>query len=405
MACLIKPPTAKSKGVVSFTTQEELFLRANPNTKFVYVQLKKKYLTLLHHNWHKIDYSPDQMFDLHMAGEEDLKIVNGQKINQIFVDACNFVRPEYAPKSGEKMWDVFFVGNPVFFKDPKAFLSAIREIYDRGYKVRVLYICPMPKYRFQDRHTVVYDIREIYEKMFSQEEQSLFNMVNLYHNYPRFFDRETLAHFYKSSKVFVHTAPDERRCRVAGYAWATGNPVVGKECVGSLLPKNLRRPPYFYLVDDKKSYADQIIAALNEYKILGEDELESRKEFSSMYTVPKLGELLTHFFTSQGLIYEGKILGENLDHRLGRHHGFGISTNTVNQSLDHFMEKLMHLSEKDNDNLFNQQWPEELLFDRSSLVEDLNLIPFSYKFNKILEDFIKRPLTRVRSRLVRFLRG
>jgi hypothetical protein len=384
MACIIKLPTNDSPGVVSFTTQEEQVIRNDPKTLLAYKSIRDRFLTILHHNWHNYNFKPDDLFDVHMAGEDDLRVINGFQIHQIPMDACNFVRPEFRPSTTEKMWDVFFAGNPVFFKDPISFLNAIRDIYNQGRLIRVLYICPMPDYSFFDRKTVVYDIRKIYESMFNQEEQMLFNMVNLYHNYPRFFDRETLAHFYKSSKVFIHTAPEERRCRVAGYAWATGNPVVGKSCVGSLLPDRLRKPPYFYLVKKNEDFAPQLLKALDEYDAAPQPDSNTVREFNSTYTVPKLEGYLRVEFARKGWSYSGKILSKNLDHRLGRHHGYGISTNTVNQSLLGFIQCLRSLSQDTNEPLVQSEWPEESLFDSKSLVPDLNRLPLSYRTKRFV---------------------
>ena len=39
--------------------------------------------------------------------------------------------------------------------------------------------------------------------LFSLEERSFFNFVPLFEDYPFFFDLETLAHFYKFSKIVI----------------------------------------------------------------------------------------------------------------------------------------------------------------------------------------------------------
>jgi hypothetical protein len=396
MACIVKLPTAKSKGVVTFTTQEEVLIRNNPNRLAKFQALKDKYVTGLHYNWHNFNCKPDQLFDFHMAGAEDLKITNGEKINHITMDACNFVRPEYHISPNEKMWDVLYVANAVDFKDPITFLKAIREIYDLGRTPRVLYICPVPKWSFKHRHEFITDIWERYEKMFNKDEQFFFNLLCLYDNYPRYFDRQTLAHFYKSSKLFVHTAWDERRCRVAAYAFTCGNPVIAKASVGSILPPELRKEPYYYEVDPKtNNYADQILKALDHYNANNKsyDFTPYRREFACELTVPRLAEELEKVFRSKNLTYEGEILPHNLDHRMGRHHGFGLNTNSVNQNLDDFMSAVMDLSSPKNDSIVQLEFPEETLIkDPNKATADTNEMPLAFRLKKQFP-ILKRILT------------
>lgn len=383
MACVIKTPTGASPGVISFTTQEEKHLRAVPSRLARLKELKKRYVICLHYNWHNYDLKPDDLFDIHLAGAEDLRITNGTKIHQITMDACNFVREEYHPSKNEKMWDIFFAGNAVFFKDPIRFLEAIREIYDTGARPRVLYICPIPPYDWKSRKTVIYDLRERYERMFSAEEQDFFNLLIMRDRYPRFFDRQTLAHFYKSSKIFVHTAPDERRCRVATYAWASGNPVIGRKCVGSILPENLRKRPYFYEVDEEKNdFAQQIMAALEDYKNYEHSDFTPyRKEFSVAYTVDRFAEELASYFRLRNVPYAGKIIRKNLDHRMGLHHGFGISTNSVNQSLDDLLTVLLEAPEGSLDAFAEDEYFEEALIKApdAKTNPNLNYLPLAYR--------------------------
>jgi glycosyltransferase involved in cell wall biosynthesis len=359
MACLIKLPTRAGKGVLSFTTQEEKVLRADHLLIESLRRLKSKYLVCLHYNWHNHDCKPDDLFDVHLAGEEDLVVTNGRPVERIPLDACNFTKRVFDRSAGEKTWDILFVARAVNFKGIPDFLKAIRELYDAGRMLRVLFICPMPPYRRSDRSTTLYDLREVYERGFTSAEQDLFNLVILRDRYPFFFDRQTLAHFYKSSRIFVHTAPDERRCRVAAYAWCCGMPLVGKASVAAILPRRLRCEPNFFEVAEDGSYAAQILRALESAGSV--ELLPLQHELSEKFTIRSLEDRLREVFLRRGEHFEGPILAENLDIRMGRHHGFGDGTNSVDMSLEEFMDKASALTGEANSGLPAQPDPEKYI--------------------------------------------
>jgi hypothetical protein len=180
--------------------------------------------------------------------------------------------------------------------------------------------------------------------MFSEEEKDRFTLLTLDYRYPFPLDLETLAHFYRSSRVFVHTADEERRCRVAAYAWASGVPVVGMSCVGSLLPKELRTPPYFYQTSAYPEFPDRIVEALSAQSTSGthRDCQKVRECFSVEYTRARLAENLARLADSSHLQFGADRLALcNLDIRLGRHHGIGSGPNTVSMSLADFIGVLL----------------------------------------------------------------
>jgi glycosyltransferase involved in cell wall biosynthesis len=359
MACLIKLPAAGGKGVISFTTHEEITLRGDAALLGILRELRTRYVTCLHYNWHNHDCKPDDLFDIHLAGDEDLTITNGRPIHRIALDACNFTRREFDLSPAEKFWDILFVARAVYFKGIPDFLQSIREIYDFGRMLRVLFICPMPPYDPADVATAMYDLRKEYESAFSFEEQNLFNLLIIRDRYPFFFDRPTLAQFYRNSKIFVHTAPDERRCRVAAYAWSCGMPVVGKSSVGSILPEGLRKEPNFFEVQESGSFTGPILRALDAAGTVDAEPLQ--REFSEKYTVARLEVELRAYFAGQGIDYAGRILGENLDLRMGRHHGNGEGPNSVNMSLEAFLEKAAKLTEEADSALISLADPEKHL--------------------------------------------
>jgi hypothetical protein len=345
VASLLKPPTAGRRGVVTFTTQErDRFVHRDPALRSQIEALKSRFLVGLHHNWHDYSFRYDPLFDFSLAGKDDLREVDGVEFPLIELDACNFVPEDFYPTRGEKFWDVLFVAHPVYFKRVPQLFDAVRRLYDRGLNYRVLHICPMPPYRRSERETVLYDVRERYESMFSDDEQSLFTLLTVDFRYPFPFDLSSLAHFYRSSRVFIHTANDERRCRVAAYAWAAGLPTVASAAVGSLLPEQLRREPFFYEVGADDQYDVQLERAVERARAEELDFSEVRGEFACDYTVPRIDRELMSLAGGEAAYSTAPIYGSGLDIRLGRHHGIGVNRNSVPQTVSDFVRFLSDAS-------------------------------------------------------------
>jgi glycosyltransferase involved in cell wall biosynthesis len=339
MASILKAPSGDSKGVVVFTTQErDRVIKAEAKAGEALRSLKARWLIGLHHNWHDYDFEYDDLFDFSMAGEGDLVERTGREFPLVTLDACNFVPAAFGAPGGDQFWDVLYVARPVFFKGFHEFFSSVRALYDSGHRARVLCICPMPPYREEDEETVFYGVRDHYEELFDEDERKTFTLLTLDYDYPFPLDLATLAHFYRSSKVFAHFAPDERRCRVAAYAWTAGIPVVAMEAVGSLLPERLREPPYFYEVPAYDRFHERIIEAIEAPPA---DFAEARRCFLESDTREELVGQLGRHFPDAGLGATDGWALEGLDIRLGRHHGLaGASSNQVPDSVANLIRTL-----------------------------------------------------------------
>jgi glycosyltransferase involved in cell wall biosynthesis len=353
MACIIKIPSEYSKGVVTFTTQErDKFIFPNSELQSKIKKLKNKWVIGLHHNWHDFNFEYNSLFDFSMAGETDLIEKNGNNVPLIPLDACNFSPSAFHFSKNEKFWDILYVGRAVYFKKIPEFFDIVRSLYDEGKMYRVLLISPIPSECKENPNckTAFCDIRSMYDQMFTQKEQDLFTLLTIDYRSPFPFDISTLAYFYRSSKIFVHSADDERRCRVAGYAWATGMPVVCMEAVASLLPKEKQLKPYLYLAKTYQDFPGLIDEALhfvntNEYT---ESKMKtSISETSVMYTVNVLVENLARFCSENNERDDMSFFNLNeLDIRLGRHFGMGDTVNTIGWSLNSFVNYLGSQDEK-----------------------------------------------------------
>lgn len=348
MACILKVPSADSCGVMVVTTQErDHQIKGNPELRKAIESLKGCWLIGLHHNWHDWKFRYDPLFDFSMAGDGDLIEVDGKEVPRIPMDACNFVQETFYPGTAGKFWDILYVARAVNFKRIPEFFEAVRRLYDRGHKYRVLFICPVPPYDPKEEKTVFYKIRDVYDKMFSEPEKDLFSLLTIEYRYPFPFDLDTLSHFYRSSKVFVHTADDERRCRVAAYAWASGLPVVGMDCVGGLLPPEARRPPYLFQPKRYADFPDQIVKAISSLQEQGWDQTLMRATFSEASTPDALDLWLSRMAVRRGLTYQaGHLLRANLSIRLGRHHNGVVGPNSLKANLFNLIKWLEGSGEK-----------------------------------------------------------
>jgi glycosyltransferase involved in cell wall biosynthesis len=342
MACILKPQAKNSRGVLVVTTPErDQQIFADADLRKVLEGLKDRWMVGLHHNWHDLKFKYDPLFDFSMAGEGDLVEVTGIEVPLVPLDACNFAPDCFKPADTGKFWDVLYVARAVYFKRIPEFFDCIRSLYDHGFQHRVLFICPVPPYNAKEEKTAFYKIRDVYDKMFSAAEKDTFTLLTIDYRYPFPFDLQTLAHFYRSSKVFVHTADDERRCRVAAYAWASGLPVIGMDCVGSLLPRDVRKPPYFF---EAKKYADFskcIVDAVNSPPASDWNAERMRGLFTESGTGAVLDGWLERLFQRHGLGYErGMLWSRNLGIRLGRHHNGVKGSNTLVPTLKEFLQWL-----------------------------------------------------------------
>ena len=362
MACLIKAPQGEHKGVVTFTTAErDNLILPFKDLQLAADKLRQRFAVGIHHNWHDFNFRYNPLFDFHLAGEEDLIPVDGKPVPLIPMDACNFSPPCFAPAQTEKFWDILFVARAIKFKGIPEFFEAIRRLYNNGHELRVLFLCPMPPPGSAGAQS---NIRELYDTRFEGIERQRFTFLTMDFNYPFPLDLETLGHFYRSSRIFVHSAPDERRCRVAAYAWATGLPVVGKDCIGSVLSKPARKPPYFFEIDNYAEFPNAILDALEASRNVP-DFSTARREVASDLAIHTFDQYLRDLFEQRGWKPPvGKTASANLDLRMGRHHGLSFGANRIPQDIGRFMEALMSLSDGDYKDIMDLPDPENALAAR-----------------------------------------
>jgi hypothetical protein len=364
--------------------------------------LRPRFLIGLHHNWHDHTFSYDPLFDFSMAGDGDLIERDGKSFPRIPIDACNFAPACFTGgRDSEPFWDVLNTSRAVFFKGLPEFYQAIRKIYDEGRLIRVLHLCPVPPANSEGTH--LHDIRQRFEAIFSLEERQYFTLMTMDWDNPFPLDLETLAFFYRASRVYVHPSPDERRCRAAGYAWARKMPVVARENVASILPSALRRRPFWFEYSDPSEMGDAILKAV--YASRDDGEWGSVvKEFCAVDSVVRLeGELAKIASARDYALSRSAVNPSELDIRLGRHHGMATGRNNVDQTLAAFCGQLRSLSDSELEQFAAQVDPEAALATdhcRNGSITDFPYDPANFRpERKTPNDTIRSILQAVTGRI------
>ena len=363
MAVILKIPTENTKGVIVFTNRDdEAFIKKDKKLQNRLEALKKNWVFGIHNNWHNHKFKYNSLYDFHIAGNKYLKEINNTKFTQFCQSAANFVPNNFSFSNNEKMWDILYIAKAVNFKKIPDLFEAIRKLYDSGKMYRVLFIAPVPPQCKRNffKHAYFCDIRKVYNEMFTREERKLFNLLTLDYEYPFPFDLDTLAHFYKSSRIFVFSSDDEMRPRTVGYAISTGMPIVVRDSISYLLPDNLRKEPYLYLVDKREKYPEMIEKAIEYTKsedYTFESMEKSMKEFNNLFNINRLRDGILETYEID-LFENDKSYSalNNLDIRIARHHGFGHDGHSIGwhlESLLNYIEKqpfekmLLDINEKD----------------------------------------------------------
>ena len=367
MATILKAPSLKdgSKGVVVFTTEDrDNFIIGNNKLISQIQKLKINWLVGLHHNWHDYKFKYNSIFDISFAGEGDLIESTNKSFNQIHLDACNFTPEFFKFSKNEKNWDILYVARAVFFKKIPEFFKIIRELYDNKKYYRVLLICPIPdECKKQIKGSTVFcKVREEYDKMFSDEEKSFFTLLTTDFNNSFPFDLKTLSFFYSSSKIFVHTAYNERRCRVVGYAHASGMPVVCLQDPASLLSKEQQSAPIAYVAKNYDEFPILIDKAIkyvdsNSYGI--DEMLPAISQCSEQYSKERLKENLDRYLGVNTSFEEYNF--NDLDIRLGRHHGMGNDKSSCGWSINNLVSYLGNQSKEKINTDIKENDPEKFI--------------------------------------------
>ncbi|MHA1972806.1 MAG: hypothetical protein ACTSW1_07430 [Candidatus Hodarchaeales archaeon] len=317
MACIIKLPN-ESKGIISFTSPESREVIRGETQQYLQAN-RKDWIYLLHHNWQPCTHN--SFYDASLCNTIDLSGAG----RCMGMDCCNFSPSIYTP-SNEKTFDVLFVTRAVTFKRLNIFYDVCKKLMTKNPDIKILLICSVPESDCDPPNP-----KQIYLSKFSREERSNFLALFFDYDYPFPMDKQYLAHFYRSSKVFLHTADQERHPRVCSYAWASGIPVVGYRPLATFLSNKFIQEPYFYQVNNDVEYVDQTLNAIDVNMPYDEIKYEVNEDYSISRFMDKIKDL--HSNISLENVY-----GKNLDFRMGRHCTISLGDNSLPISIPDLME-------------------------------------------------------------------
>jgi hypothetical protein len=322
MACIIKLPN-ETRGVISFTSPESREVVRGETLNYLQTN-RKDWIYLLHHNWQPCRHN--SFYDSSLCNTIDLQ--GGG--NCLDMDCCNFSPSLYSP-STNKTFDVLFVTRAVTFKRLNVFYDVCKELLVKKPDIKILLICSVPEV---DCDPV--SPKQIYLDRFTREERKNFLALFFEYDYPFPMDKYYLGHFYKSSKVFLHTANEERHPRVCSYAWASGIPVVGYRPLATFLSEKFIQAPYFYQVNKDNEYVDSILRAIETPMPYDEIKYEVSEDFAIETFTNKLINLSSSL---GGVIDTKNIFKRNLDFRMGRHCTISLGDNSLLIDIPELMER------------------------------------------------------------------
>ena len=327
MACIIKKPD-ETRGIISFTSPEHREVITGETKQFL-IDNRDKWIYLQHHNWQPCE--SNDFYDSNLCNHHDLTN-SGSCLD---MDCCNFSPSDYEYGNNERFFDVLYVARCVSFKRINVFFSVCKELLRQRPETKILFVCPIP-----DEDCDPKDPKSIYLNMFSREERKNFVCLFLDYDYPFTLSKEVLSHFYKSSKVFLHTSNNERHPRVCSYAWASGMSVVGYPNLSTFLPSEFNQEPYFYDVTSDNQYVHRIIQAI-EKPITKADYDKIKYYVGEKFSIQTLKGKLEHLFKMKKYQFtDSNIYWKNLDFRMGRHCEISLGDNSLKISIPELMKKV-----------------------------------------------------------------
>lgn len=212
--------------------------------------------------------------------------------------------PEFFHKdeSIPKYWDVINISRNHKIKCLRSFLFAIRKLYDKGHKLKVLLIVPSSYNETSETHYT--ELVEVYRELFNRQERLSFTLMRLSPELGFLgISLSTIAHFYKSSKVACLFSLQEGEPRVVHEAILCGLPVV---CYSKLVGAGrdyLDKTNSFQFDDYEESYlsilkaVESVDAGLNiDSEVLAEELREDK-------TLPKMEACFKQLYQQYGETY------------------------------------------------------------------------------------------------------
>jgi glycosyltransferase involved in cell wall biosynthesis len=333
MACILKLPH-NQKGIITFTSQEQLHILSNNNheTKALKNKIKKKFFVGQHLNWPDFDFTPENDFyDFYICPSNSIK--SEQKINLVNLTASDFVSKSYFP-SINKSWDTITITRIQPNKNILFLLKVLCKVIKKLPNFKALIVASYDKDLYKDHYD---ELLSFYNQNFSVFEQQRCNLIVLESSYPFPFDTETLANFVRSSKVYLNPSKVESGGRVNTLALASGLPIICFKNITLMFNEIENKSPLIKVVGDDNLYQPLIEKTVFSYDFnyYSKESKYFSNRFSEILNSKKLLEGISHYCDiKKDLLVTEKFNLKNLDIRLARHHGLGVSINHLPMSIN-----------------------------------------------------------------------
>ena len=308
VAHIFKQTSEAGKGIVVFTHKEADWARSCPQATDALRYMRHEYLLGVHYG-HLTSKSRESWEEFCM-GVESTVTFTGEPPYRIPFNSRVFTPEWFRPRPEVgKFWDVINVSRNLRLKRLDAFLLAVRRLYDRGMKSRVLLVCPTSSNETPDRNFV--DLVDAYRDMFSSQERERFTVMRLGADLDHLgISNRTVAHFYNSSKVFCLLSPHEGESRVIHEALLSGLAIVTY--------RGLQGGGRDYLdesncvsFDDYERVDEALMEAVARHAELNTDPDRHADELREDRTVPRLVEYFADLCASCDLPFDAELL--NID--------------------------------------------------------------------------------------------
>lgn len=331
VACIIKLPTSKSKGVISLTNIEYSGqVKDSSLNKELINSLKENWIFCYHPNWEDHGFIDNGVFDCVISVPSSFSFSEKSTGNKVLINTCsNRMSPSgfHSVDIKDKLWDFCHVSRYQESKNIEGFFHVIKKTFIKKPNLTGILIISVANNKEMQR------IRDYYEKLFTQQETKQFEFITLSYNLPFPLSKKILAHFYNYSKVTLNTHLNEPHGRVIGYALASGLPVVGYKNISEMVNTESRCEPYFYLseINDENCLSQKLFDAIS-YTDKSYDSnlmLEIARSFSELPQSAFLKEQLISNFN----LDESNWNLHELDSRLSTHYLLEKSSNTFDASV------------------------------------------------------------------------
>ncbi|MHB8470246.1 MAG: glycosyltransferase [Gaiellaceae bacterium] len=321
MPFVMKKPQGPSKGIVIFTHKERLFTIGDApmgSLAAALARLRERYVIGMHWGHYADDVPALEWVDFHLAAPGTVRFRHPERVRHIPLASRNFLGREFRDLGLPRTWDIINIARPIRLKRLDEFLRAIRKIYDRGTRLRVLLVCPCPD-EMREGDGWYASIYDDYTRLFTEAERADFLLLMLRRDgYPFPLASGAVADLLNRAKIFALFSEQEGESRAVAEALVCGLVVVCRWGIRGgaddyLDDTNSRR---FTTLDEA---SDALVEAASSWSERRFDSKTFELAFHEEHSRSRLFEALKDVFADLRTPFEGELDLLNLDRQLPSH--------------------------------------------------------------------------------------